>query len=986
MFKILLESGRLEDAWRIALRYRHIPNITDGDRLLQEVCDHPSISHILKAKALLSIAKYHELDEDPTKCHQLYASAKSLFEACDHAYGTISVDLALAYRKAITEGYTPACEKVMTGSIKFYETLDYPAGLLQALEKLLLLAEKCHHFDTIDNTRREIETISKRSGSYLLSIPSHIARIGTWKLRSGTEGKVIMAAKALYQELKKNDIVYLQGLAALHVSMAYYDIRDGDQALSWAEKTQAAWKGCRRIDQSHAACHVLRAKLLLAGESQNTQPLVDLTERLVEIDLADSLDEEATLKLDALATHIFRVYGKFGGKELNLFQSLMNRIRALISRLPDRQARLRLAGLYQNSALPIVQEAEKEMDMHKYGEAIDILEEAFQLYKQESELALQAFTRQLQGVVGHSMFMKLLTRDATSARNVLEYSIKWFRVAKEAFRAVNLVRQVIECSYWEALLNYDAWTVGWKSGVSVLELFYEVEYQYGILRGELSALRSLDAVSNKQRLTSNKHVRDIYRLSFQICLKEYQHSAAWAWIQSAKARSLSDLLGLGAFVPRTLLDRIRANDEAFRMFEADTALSKRIASAPSTEHFQARVDLEHLYSQMRGLPVLKELLDLREGTSVSLFDLQEQLSRPEFKPKQGVLVLVDWVFKQDEIYMFTVKASEDPTIDILPLNVSTVQEWVRQYLVNQSGHEQSIKMDDQHEGNALRQLDGLVLPLSSLSDPEDLLVFSPTGVLHSIPLHALHIWCEHKSVPVIERNPVVYCASVTSFFQCSQRAIDRPTREVSWRSILAVYEPEPGRSFDRLEKEEQGNVYVLAENLSEVYHFDKLLRGAEVARSAITDILQGSEMIIFHGHCDADENGNDILKQGLRLVGPDGTNCKLCEIMPSSRLHTYLCSCVHSTRILRSPPVGILYSSASMCVHIPVNQTRRRASWSRNCTSMCRGSFCGWDHLASSIGHSARFCEDLSFQVQRCANCNRPGYSVRNEGGGARTK
>ena len=48
-------------------------------------------------------------------------------------------------------------------------------------------------------------------------------------------------------------------------------------------------------------------------------------------------------------------------------------------------------------------------------------------------------------------------------------------------------------------------------------------------------------------------------------------------------------------------------------------------------------------------------------------------------------------------------------------------------------------------------------PLRQISTPGQVLVFSPIGDLHCIPLHALKL----DGDVLIRRNPIVYCSSLT---------------------------------------------------------------------------------------------------------------------------------------------------------------------------------------------------------------------------------
>jgi hypothetical protein len=68
------------------------------------------------------------------------------------------------------------------------------------------------------------------------------------------------------------------------------------------------------------------------------------------------------------------------------------------------------------------------------------------------------------------------------------------------------------------------------------------------------------------------------------------------------------------------------------------------------------------------------------------------------------------------------------------------------------------------EGDAVHRLQefaDLVSPLSTITKPRGMLVLSPSGLLHRISLHAIEI----EGKPLIFRNPIVYCHSLSLLHQ-----------------------------------------------------------------------------------------------------------------------------------------------------------------------------------------------------------------------------
>ena len=75
----------------------------------------------------------------------------------------------------------------------------------------------------------------------------------------------------------------------------------------------------------------------------------------------------------------------------------------------------------------------------------------------------------------------------------------------------------------------------------------------------------------------------------------------------------------------------------------------------------------------------------------------------------------------------------------------------------------------------MRELDRLVTPVVDAAKPGDLLIFSPTGFLFSLPLHALSVSRSNGSnymIHLIERNPVVYAPSISILQICLTKSRD----------------------------------------------------------------------------------------------------------------------------------------------------------------------------------------------------------------------
>jgi hypothetical protein len=77
-----------------------------------------------------------------------------------------------------------------------------------------------------------------------------------------------------------------------------------------------------------------------------------------------------------------------------------------------------------------------------------------------------------------------------------------------------------------------------------------------MLRRELSALGSLEALRQKQKFVAINQVRDLYQWAISVSIGTRDEAATWWWNQKRKARSLSNILGIGIMVPAAVRERI----------------------------------------------------------------------------------------------------------------------------------------------------------------------------------------------------------------------------------------------------------------------------------------------------------------------------------------------------------------------------------------------------------------------------------------------
>ncbi|KAK2593625.1 hypothetical protein QQS21_008673 [Conoideocrella luteorostrata] len=200
------------------------------------------------------------------------------------------------------------------------------------------------------------------------------------------------------------------------------------------------------------------------------------------------------------------------------------------------------------------------------------------------------------------------------------------------------------------------------------------------------------------------------------------------------------------------------------------------------DRLQSRINLQRLREEMKNVPLLQQLLKVREGWPLSQNDLQKMDNRRNSK-----VVFVDWfstisLFNTAEkIYMILWRNGTFSLVD-LHTTLNDIADPIRQFFENPDEFLPEVEptpikaMDlknmvpknrtsDLAEHRKLRSCSKLIEPLldSTLVKPEDLLVFSVTEGFNNFPLHAIN-HDDHE--PLIVNHPVVYVPSLSVLHRC----------------------------------------------------------------------------------------------------------------------------------------------------------------------------------------------------------------------------
>ncbi|KAE9373650.1 hypothetical protein N431DRAFT_407314 [Stipitochalara longipes BDJ] len=340
-------------------------------------------------------------------------------------------------------------------------------------------------------------------------------------------------------------------------------------------------------------------------------------------------------------------------------------------------------------------------------------------------------------------------------------------------------------------------------------------------------------------------------------------TSVWKWVQKYKARSLARTIGIHTSDPPGLVSQIMASTEARSAYEDMLSLEKQIKEAKLSARFYLRRKMDVLQNSMKRIPLLRQLIDLREGTPFDMSDIAAINTQIG-----ATIVLIDWFYlppflagETGRLLLFTARANSQPTMDILTTTIEDTHAWQNTYLTPEKWTdypEERLRYKDARIAFD-NMLGGLVAPLADLTHADEILVLCPSTTLHRLPLHALSIKTpdpEDKNQFILEglihRNPIVYihshsllrsCFSATEHARFSPLPMNAQFLSGIPEAKAFYYDEKLDRHFDY--RAGRGSIKGLAEWFNTKPMMDKTASKEDFLRVATQ-----SRLLHLHTHCN----------------------------------------------------------------------------------------------------------------------------------------
>jgi CHAT domain-containing protein len=480
------------------------------------------------------------------------------------------------------------------------------------------------------------------------------------------------------------------------------------------------------------------------------------------------------------------------------------------------------------------------------------------------------------------------SEDIEKYAQTLMESMQYSYEALKAYRSTGGAEMTVTCTNHIWLAIQDVKRLFENIGLDFLKGFLEeleiTESFCDSIRRSLASTENIKSLLVKRQIVSNADQRKFYALATLSCIQLTDPGSAWIWIQKGKARALSDLFGVRAFVPSSLLQTIYDDPAAHKLYQQELKSTENALHASPHAYIGAARKATADREAMKAVPVLAQLLAIREGAfdvSLETSHIQQSLNLSNVESQK--LKYVDWYFlpnsegATETIAIFVRDLSGNTSFRELTVTVSNVHQWIRKVFEPPEGAEPELK---RKAGNrTLWELNGLLDGIDKLTNEDDLLILSPCGILNSVPLHGLKV----DGRVLIDRNLIIYSSSAAVFRQCQARAAASANTSThpgeikethSRNDFLAVYE-----ETSSLAAEERTNIFTSVNNIAQNFQ-GNLKLGQEVSKTAFIESCRDASWLFYHGH--AIYNKQNVLESGLVLSDHDLT---ISDIFDSAAMH-----------------------------------------------------------------------------------------------------
>lgn len=815
----LENDGRVNEAFSLRLSYTDSMNeeteirLAELGKLSREASAADNFGTAGKAfctQALLMLQNAFPSEQ----IYQALEKAEKSFAASEHSYGLIDVRCVRAKLRIEREQSPP---ESLVPIIEQYRAIEYIRGELSVLMDVAQLFHENGNLNSALSFHDRVIELSEESGFLMFRYSADLRRAEVL-VRNGKFSQAIDLSEAA---LSSPNIPLQAGATYRQVlGTAYSFVKNYKKSAFHFASAKEIFEKINLLDAVSNLTILQVNNLDSLRDDKAWQEAEKILPEWLERDEKRKAWELVIRHYELLAQIKFNQYSFSATRHsddslLDEMEEIIVRAEKLLPKLSGRQAALRSGSLHQMRGQLAVVRGNTFSLIDEWTRAA----EAFQSAGFEMEASN---CRYMLGVIFHNLANQqilphaLISQDALlKAAGYYEKTAMGMQAGDAHYLLASLYKNTIAALSAGALPDADYLIP------KAFEHIQAAERSFDSIRRAYYSSDAFESQQDKQAIIE-KSAR-LYQLGLDLYIwKTKDLSGAWHWMQRAKARGLTDNLAGSFAEPQKFLAEINKHPDALAIVQKEGELTARIRHAAADLIPALRRELSGLHELMLANPVLKDYFELRTGAAVDPEDLKA--ISDEEKESGNSCIFIDWVNIGRTLYLVCLRDGSEPQFVPLAIDLQTVRDFVQTHL-REAGFRSTMR--DNFE--LLDQLNPLVSPLETLSQPEELLVFSPTGILFVLPLHALKI----GEQPLLARNPVIYEPSLSVLRHCYARR-----RKMSENPEVVIFGDPTSDRADALNA---------ARELSERYRA-RLVTGQEVTKAAFIESSQKMDIVHFQGH------------------------------------------------------------------------------------------------------------------------------------------
>jgi CHAT domain-containing protein len=822
---------------RLALRFVYTDSLTDSGDVIHELEDlamearklgRPDLGGHAKSQAAKVMLNSGGSSE---KIRRILREAGEMYDEAGHRFGKIDIQRILTDLKIERELAGP---DLLSDVLELYRAASYPKAELSVLMDLIQLLHENGDVRASLIYHEELIALAERTGFHIYKFTVNL-RMVDFMTRTGDYRKAIELATSSLAS--PNLPPYLRASYEQLLGTVYSFVKDHDSsdthfsiARGIFEKlgmsvsvlnviaVQVNHMDARREDAAWQAAEDLLAESI---EKAGNYPDREMTGRFYE--------ELAQIKLNQFAFSPTRANDPQLVAEAE--QILLEAERNLAG-LPEKSRMQRKAALHQIRGRIADSLNDPAGSLKEWGLAAEAFDSAG--FKMEA-----ANSRYMIGVIFHNLANQNILPNALIGQEMLLRALSYYRESGMKMEEGNTNYMLASLS--RNVLNMISHLPDHVSSPLTARIFTYIDEageSFDTLRREYYTGDSVETREGKRSIIDRS--ARLYRLATEMHLwKSEDTGEAWKWVQRAKARGLADTLAGNIARSENLLNEIKKKSpDGIAMIERERELIARVKSAPADQVGPLHKELDNLRLEMASESALEQYIGLNMGSAVSPHEL-EAIAGDEADSGRSC-VFIDWAAIGRKLYLVCFRPKHEPEFVPLDIGLDEVETFVRSNL-----SDAAFRSTLRDNAELLDELNALIAPIDRLTQPEELLVMSPTGRLFMVPIHALQL----SGQPLLVRNPVIYEPSLSVLKYCYAK------RGPAAGSGGMIIFGDPNKNLPAASRTAE---YLLENFAAEV------VTGANVTKAMLTEETKAKDIIHFQGHARFDNS--DSLNSYLSLA------------------------------------------------------------------------------------------------------------------------